>query len=36
VLQACDEMGWTISQIINTHHHHDHVGGNLAIKVRNT
>ena len=33
VLQVCDEMGWTVSQIINTHHHHDHVGGNLGIKA---
>jgi len=26
-------LGWTISQILNTHHHPDHVGGNLEIKA---
>ncbi|KAB7645486.1 hydroxyacylglutathione hydrolase [Polymorphobacter fuscus] len=31
VLAAAAERGWTISQILNTHWHPDHVGGNLAI-----
>ena len=25
--------GWTITQIWNTHHHHDHAGGNVALKA---
>ena len=24
--------GWTLSYILNTHHHHDHAGGNLELK----
>ena len=24
--------GWTLSHILNTHHHFDHAGGNLALK----
>ena len=32
VLQAARRRGWTISHILNTHHHGDHVGGNLEIK----
>ena len=32
VLEAAAARGWTISHILNTHHHHDHVGGNLEIK----
>ncbi|MEM7569621.1 MAG: hydroxyacylglutathione hydrolase [Pseudomonadota bacterium] len=31
-LQAAAERGWTITHILNTHHHMDHVGGNMAIK----
>src|SRR3546814_2200862 len=27
---ALAERGWTLSQIVNTHHHHDHVGGNRS------
>lgn len=26
------ERGWTLTHIFNTHHHHDHVGGNLQLK----
>jgi hydroxyacylglutathione hydrolase len=33
VLEAAAARGWTISHILNTHHHHDHVGGNLEIKA---
>lgn len=33
VLEAAAAKGWKISHILNTHHHHDHVGGNLEIKA---
>ncbi len=33
VLAKADELGWTITQIWNTHWHPDHTGGNAAIKV---
>ncbi|TXH35766.1 MAG: hydroxyacylglutathione hydrolase [Rhodospirillaceae bacterium] len=32
VLEAAAGRGWQISHILNTHHHGDHVGGNLEIK----
>ncbi|MDD5034142.1 MAG: hydroxyacylglutathione hydrolase [Methylococcaceae bacterium] len=32
VLQALDERGWKLTHILNTHHHGDHVGGNLELK----
>jgi hydroxyacylglutathione hydrolase len=32
VLEALDEKGWTLSHVLNTHHHGDHVGGNLTLK----
>ncbi|MBK8176534.1 MAG: hydroxyacylglutathione hydrolase [Rhodospirillales bacterium] len=32
VLAALERLGWQLSHIFNTHHHHDHVGGNLALK----
>ena len=32
VLEALDRKGWKLSHILNTHHHWDHVGGNLALK----
>ena len=32
VIAAAEQRGWRISHILNTHHHGDHVGGNLAIK----
>jgi hydroxyacylglutathione hydrolase len=31
VLEALDRLGWRLSHIINTHHHHDHVGGNARL-----
>lgn len=34
VLEALDEKGWTLTHILNTHPHWDHVGGNLALKQR--
>ena len=27
-LQAAKEQGWEITQILNTHEHFDHIGGN--------
>ena len=32
VLDAAEKRGWDITHIFNTHHHGDHVGGNLEIK----
>lgn len=34
VLEALAARGWHLSLILNTHHHADHVGGNLALKQR--
>lgn len=31
---ALEEKGWTLSHILNTHHHFDHAGGNEALKAR--
>lgn len=27
-----ESRGWRLTHILNTHHHHDHVGGNRALK----
>jgi hydroxyacylglutathione hydrolase len=32
VLSVLATRGWTLTHILNTHHHGDHVGGNLALK----
>lgn len=32
VLAAAAGLGWRITHVLNTHHHPDHVGGNLEIK----
>jgi hydroxyacylglutathione hydrolase len=32
VLAALDRLGWTLSHILNTHHHGDHTSGNLELK----
>lgn len=29
-----DQLGWSLDLILNTHWHHDHVGGNEALKSR--
>ncbi len=31
VLERAKELGWTIRSVINTHEHHDHIGGNEAV-----
>ena len=30
-LQAAKDEGWQITQVLNTHEHHDHTGGNEAV-----
>ncbi len=32
VLQYAQQRGWKINYIFNTHHHPDHVGGNLTVQ----
>ena len=32
VLDVLAIKGWTLSHILNTHHHNDHTGGNLELK----
>jgi hydroxyacylglutathione hydrolase len=34
VLDVLDEKGWQLTCILNTHHHWDHVGGNLELKQK--
>ena len=33
VERAARERGWHITQILNTHHHHDHTGGNEELRA---
>ncbi|MGH7014728.1 MAG: hydroxyacylglutathione hydrolase [Stellaceae bacterium] len=33
VLAALKQRGWTLTHVINTHHHPDHTGGNLELKA---
>lgn len=33
ILQALRATGWQLDFILNTHHHADHAGGNLALKA---
>ena len=34
ILDEANRLGWTITHILNTHHHGDHTGGNLDIKKK--
>lgn len=34
VLVELERRGWRLSHVLNTHHHGDHVGGNLELKRR--
>ena len=34
ILAALHGKGWKLTHILNTHHHADHAGGNLAIKAQ--
>ena len=34
VLNKLDELGWTLTHILNTHHHWDHTGANLELKEK--
>lgn len=34
ILDALVRRGWTLTDILTTHHHHDHVEANLALKAR--
>ena len=33
-LKAAKDEGWTITQILNTHEHRDHTGGNDALAAK--
>ena len=33
VLAVLADAGWTLSHILNTHHHPDHIGGNAELKA---
>ncbi len=33
MLETARRNGWRITQILNTHHHHDHVAGNEAVRA---
>jgi len=32
IQNALEEKNWSLTHIINTHHHYDHAGGNLELK----
>ncbi|KAL3807009.1 hypothetical protein ACHAXA_010485 [Cyclostephanos tholiformis] len=32
-MRELERRGWTLTHILNTHHHHDHVGGNMELKT---
>ena len=34
ITKFLEEKGWGLTHILNTHHHHDHVGGNIALKKK--
>jgi len=31
ILERAQQLGWTITAVINTHEHHDHIGGNEPV-----
>lgn len=33
VLDKLKKLGLSLNYVLNTHHHHDHIGGNLALKT---
>lgn len=34
IARQCEDKGWTLTEIWNTHWHPDHTGGNMALKDR--
>src|SRR5215470_20117257 len=34
VMKAAAARGWTLTHILNTHHHWDHTGGNPGLKAK--
>ncbi len=34
IIKALDAAGWTLTDILVTHHHHDHVGGIAELKQK--
>ncbi len=34
VIAVLEEKGWSLSHILNTHHHMDHIGGNAELKEK--
>src|SRR5579872_4378273 len=34
IISALDREGWTLTDILITHHHHDHVGGVAELKQK--
>lgn len=34
VVNALNRKNWNLNYILNTHHHHDHTGGNMELKAR--
>ncbi|XP_039066850.1 hydroxyacylglutathione hydrolase 1, mitochondrial-like isoform X2 [Hibiscus syriacus] len=34
IIDALSPKNWNLTYILNTHHHHDHTGGNTELKAR--
>ncbi|KAJ4892239.1 Hydroxyacylglutathione hydrolase 1 [Raphanus sativus] len=34
VIEALSRRNWNLTYILNTHHHHDHIGGNAELKAK--
>ncbi|MBA0779894.1 hypothetical protein Gotri_004076, partial [Gossypium trilobum] len=34
IIDALSRRNWNLTYILNTHHHHDHTGGNAELKAR--